>query len=97
MEGFSTSPKLDKLGMRGSNTSELVFEDCKVPGTYPHSIQPPGLGLGRPSGVPVSRWFTGYHIHPEQYAPFHPKRRGCVLWVGFVEPRKVHENTDGFN
>jgi len=29
--GFSTSPKLDKLGMRGSNTSELVFEDCEVP------------------------------------------------------------------
>ena len=29
--GFSPSPKLDKLGMRGSNTSELVFEDCKVP------------------------------------------------------------------
>lgn len=31
MEGFSTSQKLDKLGMRGSNTCELVFEDCKVP------------------------------------------------------------------
>ncbi len=31
MEGFSTSPKLDKLGMRGSNTCELVFEDCPVP------------------------------------------------------------------
>ena len=30
--GFSTSPKLDKLGMRGSNTSELVFQDCEVPG-----------------------------------------------------------------
>ncbi len=29
--GFSASPKLDKLGMRGSNTSELVFEDCEVP------------------------------------------------------------------
>ncbi len=31
MTGFSTSPKLDKLGMRGSNTCELVFEDCVVP------------------------------------------------------------------
>eukprot|EP01135_Chromosphaera_perkinsii_P006930 Nk52_evm18s628 gene=Nk52_evmTU18s628 len=30
-EGFSTAQKLDKFGMRGSNTSELVFEDCKVP------------------------------------------------------------------
>ncbi|CAG4941476.1 unnamed protein product [Parnassius apollo] len=29
--GFSTAQKLDKLGMRGSNTCELVFEDCKVP------------------------------------------------------------------
>lgn len=29
--GFSTSQKLDKLGMRGSNTCELVFEDCVVP------------------------------------------------------------------
>ena len=29
--GFASSPKLDKLGMRGSNTSELVFEDCMVP------------------------------------------------------------------
>jgi len=31
MEGFSSSPKLDKLGIRGSGTCELVFEDCKVP------------------------------------------------------------------
>ena len=30
-KGFSTSPKLDKLGMRGSDTCELVFEDCEVP------------------------------------------------------------------
>ncbi|XP_028995807.1 isovaleryl-CoA dehydrogenase, mitochondrial [Betta splendens] len=29
--GFSTAQKLDKLGMRGSNTSELIFEDCKIP------------------------------------------------------------------
>jgi isovaleryl-CoA dehydrogenase len=31
MAGFSTAPKLDKLGMRGSDTCELVFEDCEVP------------------------------------------------------------------
>jgi len=31
MDGFSTSPKLDKLGMRGSNTCELVFDNCRVP------------------------------------------------------------------
>src|SRR5207247_122313 len=31
MMGFSTAQKLDKLGMRGSNTCELVFDDCEVP------------------------------------------------------------------
>ncbi|MGB9025910.1 MAG: isovaleryl-CoA dehydrogenase [Rhodomicrobium sp.] len=30
MKGFSVSPKLDKLGLRGSDTAELVFEDCAV-------------------------------------------------------------------
>ena len=31
MAGFSVSKKLDKMGMRGSDTAELVFEDCEVP------------------------------------------------------------------
>lgn len=31
MQGFSTAQKLDKLGMRGSNSCELVFDDCRVP------------------------------------------------------------------
>jgi isovaleryl-CoA dehydrogenase len=31
VDGFSTSPKLDKMGMRGSDTAELVFQDCEVP------------------------------------------------------------------
>ena len=31
MAGFTTGQKLDKLGMRGSDTSELIFEDCEVP------------------------------------------------------------------
>jgi isovaleryl-CoA dehydrogenase len=31
MHGFSTGPKLDKLGMRGSETCELIFEDCEIP------------------------------------------------------------------
>jgi isovaleryl-CoA dehydrogenase len=31
MKGFSTAQKLDKLGMRGSDTCELVFQDCEVP------------------------------------------------------------------
>ena len=31
MKGFSVSKKLDKMGMRGSDTAELVFEDCEIP------------------------------------------------------------------
>ncbi|WP_310476823.1 acyl-CoA dehydrogenase family protein, partial [Sandarakinorhabdus sp.] len=34
MKGFSTAQKLDKLGMRGSDTCELVFEDCTVPAEH---------------------------------------------------------------
>ena len=41
--GFSTAQKLDKLGMRGSNTSELVFEDCEVP--EENVLGPPGRGV----------------------------------------------------
>jgi isovaleryl-CoA dehydrogenase len=33
LPGFTTSPKMDKLGMRGSNTCELVFRDCEVSAT----------------------------------------------------------------
>lgn len=39
MKGFTAGPKLDKFGMRGSNTSELIFEDCRVPGNYPYNIK----------------------------------------------------------
>jgi isovaleryl-CoA dehydrogenase len=31
MPGFNTEPKMDKIGMRGSNTCELVFENCEIP------------------------------------------------------------------
>jgi isovaleryl-CoA dehydrogenase len=31
MKGFSVGPKLDKMGMRGSDTAELIFNDCEVP------------------------------------------------------------------
>lgn len=67
MKGFKTSPKLDKLGMRGSNTCELVFEDCEVPaenvlgdvgkGVY---VLMSGLDLERLvlSGGPL-----GYHLN----------------------------------
>ncbi len=42
-KGFSTSPKLDKLGMRGSNTCELVFQDCEVPAE--NVLGTPGSGV----------------------------------------------------
>ena len=42
-KGFSTSPKLDKLGMRGSNTCELVFQDCEVPAE--NVLGAPGRGV----------------------------------------------------
>ncbi len=43
MTGFSTAQKLDKLGMRGSNTCELVFEDCEVP--YDNVLGEEGQGV----------------------------------------------------
>ena len=43
MQGFSTGKKLDKLGMRGSNTSELIFENCEVP--YENVLGEEGKGV----------------------------------------------------
>ena len=43
-EGFSVSPKLDKMGMRGSDTAELVFQDCWVP--EENVMGPVGGGAG---------------------------------------------------
>ena len=45
--GFSVSPKLDKLGMRGSNTAELVFNNCEVP---EENLLPNVKGLSGPFG-----------------------------------------------
>ena len=42
-KGFSVSKKLDKLGMRGSDTAELVFEDCEVP--HENIMGPDGGGM----------------------------------------------------
>ncbi|MCM8732124.1 isovaleryl-CoA dehydrogenase [Hephaestia sp. GCM10023244] len=43
-KGFSVSTKLDKMGMRGSDTAELVFEDCEVPAD--NVMGPVGGGVG---------------------------------------------------
>ncbi|MFT3728047.1 MAG: isovaleryl-CoA dehydrogenase [Terricaulis sp.] len=44
MKGFTTGQKLDKMGMRGSDTGELVFEDCEVP--EENTIGPVNHGAG---------------------------------------------------
>ncbi|MBQ1762927.1 MAG: isovaleryl-CoA dehydrogenase, partial [Aquincola sp.] len=44
MKGFSVSTKLDKMGMRGSDTAELVFEDCEIP--EENVMGPVGGGVG---------------------------------------------------
>ncbi|MDC0651807.1 isovaleryl-CoA dehydrogenase [Alphaproteobacteria bacterium] len=67
--GFSISPKLNKLGMRGSNTAELVFENCEVPvenilGTLNEGVNVLMSGLdyeravlsGGPIGIMSSCW-----------------------------------------
>ncbi len=43
MTGFSTSPHFDKLGMRGSNTAELIFDDVEVP--FENVLGEEGLGV----------------------------------------------------
>jgi isovaleryl-CoA dehydrogenase len=45
MKGFSVSQKLDKMGMRGSDTGELVFEDCEVPDEAVMGPQNGGVGV----------------------------------------------------
>ena len=45
MPGFSTAQKLDKLGMRGSNTCELVFEECEVPADNVLGEEGRGVGV----------------------------------------------------
>ncbi len=43
--GFATAQKLDKLGMRGSNTCELLFEDCEVPAENLVGAENDGVGV----------------------------------------------------
>jgi alkylation response protein AidB-like acyl-CoA dehydrogenase len=44
MEGFSIGQKVDKMGMRGSPTAELVFDDCFVPAGEYHGPENGGVG-----------------------------------------------------
>lgn len=68
-EGFSTHQKLDKFGMRGSDTCELVFENCLVPN-----------GMTRkPPARPVSLTIT---ITREHTGEGRRRRRSPHVWVG---------------
>uniref|UniRef100_A0A803W7V2 short-chain acyl-CoA dehydrogenase n=1 Tax=Ficedula albicollis TaxID=59894 RepID=A0A803W7V2_FICAL len=57
MPGFRAAQKLDKLGMRGSNTCELIFEDCKVPGLrWSDPVLSRVCDTGGPGRDPVPGW-----------------------------------------
>jgi isovaleryl-CoA dehydrogenase len=43
MKGFSVSQKLDKMGMRGSDTAELVFQDCEIPASNVMGVEGGGV------------------------------------------------------
>ena len=58
MEGFSTGPKLDKLGMRGSNTCELIFDNCRVPAENILGGFNKGVGV-----TPCEHWMATRHSY----------------------------------
>src|SRR5258708_26052562 len=67
MQGFSTAQKLDKLGMRGSNTCELVFRDCAVAGE--NILGNLDQGVAVPRAGPGFRPPGGAHGPPRHRAP----------------------------
>ena len=56
MAGFKQGPKLDKLGLRGSPTGELIFEDCRVPASNVLGGEGQGVKVLM-SGLDVERIF----------------------------------------
>src|SRR3546814_14461113 len=89
MKGFSTAQKLDKFGMRGLNTCELVFEDCAIPaenvlGEVNQGVKVLMSGLNTERLV-LSGGSLGLMQAPLAYAlPYVPARRqfdqpiGCI-------------------
>ena len=85
-QGFSTAQKLDKLGMRGSDTCELVFEDCEasrrgvggVKGAKRKRRRSGDEGEGLCCGL-VSTKHTRTHMHARTHAHkhTHTRTRGC--------------------
>ncbi len=79
-KGFSSARKLDKLGMRGSNTSELVFEDCEV--SEDDVLGPAG------SGVAVLMSGLDYERAVLAGGPLGIMRGCCDLVLPYVQERK---------
>ena len=96
-EGFSTSQKLDKLGMRGSDTCELVFQDCEVPeenvlGAVGQGVPCPDVG-SRLRARRARRRGAGHHaglhgrggaLHPRAQAVRPADRRPFQLMQGKI-------------
>jgi isovaleryl-CoA dehydrogenase len=78
MNGFSVAQKLDKLGMRGSNTGELVFEDVDIPEKNQLGLTNQGVRVLM-SGLDLERLVLsagpiGYYVH-----------RGCWIASGSLQ------------
>lgn len=83
--GFSTAQKLDKLGMRGSNTCELIFEDCKVPGK-----------LASSHGSMHAGWFPLFLLRSPITCMFRLWPRGLCRWLSALwQPPKSWWNWEG--
>ena len=63
MAGFKQGPKLDKLGLRGSPTGELIFEDCRVPASNVLGGEGQGVRVLM-SGLDVERIFLARCVTP---------------------------------
>ena len=71
MQGFQTAQKLDKLGMRGSDTCELLFENCEVPeGNVLGKVSPPLTPLMMPD---AARLPTQKHLRGSSAVLFVPQ------------------------
>ncbi len=86
MKGFSTAQKLDKLGMRGSDTCELVFDNCEVPEENVLSEVGSGVNVLM-SGLDYERTSTRWQ-KPATAA----RRRGRMPPAPFSTPRRKQPN-----
>ena len=86
-KGFSRHQKLDKLGMRGSNTCELVFEDCEVPAE--NILGGKGRGIAvLMSGLDLERTvLSGGPVR--EFGPVHPRSAAQFAQSGRSQSRVI--------